>query len=75
MQGIASISGNKKNAIHCVTGIDVTEPRRMIREHQEKSGIKLSFTASFDHEIVDGGPAARFMEQFTEKVKSGKLLF
>ena len=34
----------------------------------------LCITASFDHNIVDGAPAARFMSQFTETVQSGKLL-
>ncbi|MEI6090892.1 MAG: 2-oxo acid dehydrogenase subunit E2 [bacterium] len=31
-------------------------------------------TASFDHDIVDGAPASRFMNQFIETVKSGRLL-
>jgi pyruvate/2-oxoglutarate dehydrogenase complex dihydrolipoamide acyltransferase (E2) component len=34
----------------------------------------LCLTASFDHNIVDGAPAARFMKQFTETLKSGKLI-
>ncbi|UCE06538.1 MAG: 2-oxo acid dehydrogenase subunit E2 [bacterium] len=34
----------------------------------------LCLTASFDHNIVDGAPASRFMNQFTEMIKSGKLL-
>jgi pyruvate/2-oxoglutarate dehydrogenase complex dihydrolipoamide acyltransferase (E2) component len=34
----------------------------------------LCLTASFDHNIVDGAPAARFMKQFTETLKSGRLL-
>lgn len=42
---IASISGNKKNAIHCVTEFDVTEPRNLIREYKEQNGITISFTA------------------------------
>jgi pyruvate/2-oxoglutarate dehydrogenase complex dihydrolipoamide acyltransferase (E2) component len=40
----ASIT-RQKNAIHAVTEVDVTEPRRLIREHFEKTGEKLSFTA------------------------------
>jgi pyruvate/2-oxoglutarate dehydrogenase complex dihydrolipoamide acyltransferase (E2) component len=31
----------------------------------------LCLTGSFDHDIVDGAPAARFMNQFVETVKSG----
>lgn len=34
----------------------------------------LCLTASFNHDIVDGAPASRFMNQFIETVKSGKLL-
>ncbi len=35
----------RKNTIHCLARADVTEPRRMIRAHFEKTGEKLSFTA------------------------------
>ncbi|HBB93562.1 MAG TPA: dehydrogenase [Bacteroidales bacterium] len=35
----------ERNAIHSVTEVDITEPRRLIREHQDKTGEKLSFTA------------------------------
>ena len=31
----------------------------------------LCLTGSFDHDIVDGAPAARFMNQFLETLKSG----
>ena len=34
----------------------------------------LDITASFDHEIVDGAPAARFMKQYAELVEDGSLL-
>jgi pyruvate/2-oxoglutarate dehydrogenase complex dihydrolipoamide acyltransferase (E2) component len=34
----------------------------------------LCLTASFNHDLVDGAPASRFMNQFMETVKSGKLL-
>jgi pyruvate/2-oxoglutarate dehydrogenase complex dihydrolipoamide acyltransferase (E2) component len=34
----------------------------------------LCITASFDHNIVDGAPAARFMKQFIETIKEGKSL-
>lgn len=43
---IASASvTRRKNTIHCLARADVTEPRRMIREHFERTGEKLSFTA------------------------------
>jgi pyruvate/2-oxoglutarate dehydrogenase complex dihydrolipoamide acyltransferase (E2) component len=34
----------------------------------------LYLTASFDHEIVDGAPAARFLKQFSELVEIGNEL-
>jgi len=34
----------------------------------------LCLTVSFDHNIVDGAPASRFMNQFIESIKSGNLL-
>jgi pyruvate/2-oxoglutarate dehydrogenase complex dihydrolipoamide acyltransferase (E2) component len=34
----------------------------------------LCLTVSFDHNIVDGAPASRFMNQLLETVKSGRLL-
>jgi pyruvate/2-oxoglutarate dehydrogenase complex dihydrolipoamide acyltransferase (E2) component len=34
----------------------------------------LCLTASFDHNIVDGAPASRFMNQLVETIKSGRLL-
>jgi len=34
----------------------------------------LCLTASFDHDIVDGAPASRFMNQLLENIKSGHLL-
>lgn len=40
----ASVS-HDKNIIHSLAQADVTEPRRMIREHYAKTGEKLSFTA------------------------------
>jgi pyruvate/2-oxoglutarate dehydrogenase complex dihydrolipoamide acyltransferase (E2) component len=34
----------------------------------------LCLTVSFDHNIVDGAPAARFVNQLVETIKSGKLI-
>ena len=34
----------------------------------------LCLTASFNHDIVDGAPASRFMKQFIETIKSGNLI-
>jgi pyruvate/2-oxoglutarate dehydrogenase complex dihydrolipoamide acyltransferase (E2) component len=37
--------------------------------HEERE--YLCVTGSFDHDIVDGAPAARFMNQFLETIKTG----
>jgi len=43
---IASASVTKeKNAIHAFTEIDITEPRRLMKEHFDKTGEKYSLTA------------------------------
>jgi pyruvate/2-oxoglutarate dehydrogenase complex dihydrolipoamide acyltransferase (E2) component len=43
---IASATVTKeKNAIHCITEVDITEPRRLISEHFTQTSEKLSFTA------------------------------
>jgi len=34
----------------------------------------LCLTASFNHDIVDGAPASRFISQFIETVKSGRFI-
>ena len=34
----------------------------------------LCMTVSFDHDIVDGAPAARFINDFVKTIKSGELL-
>ena len=35
----------------------------------------LSVTVSFDHDIIDGAPAARFAQRFTELIEDGYGLF
>lgn len=41
---------------------------------RQESREHLYLTVSFDHNIVDGAPASRFMSQFIELVKSGHLM-
>ncbi len=48
--------------------------REIFTEDHHETREFLSLTASFDHDVVDGAPAARFMNQFLETVKSGKTL-
>lgn len=43
---IASASVTKeKNTIHAITEVDITEPRRLIKEYFDRTGEKLSLTA------------------------------
>ena len=44
-----------------------TDGEFVSREH-------LCMTVSFDHDIVDGAPAARFINDFVKTIKSGELL-
>ncbi len=53
--------GSISNKVVKVDGEFVT------REH-------LHLTVSFDHDIVDGAPAARFMNAFTEQIINGELV-
>ena len=50
------------------------EKRLEISEAGPETREYLCLTASFDHDIVDGAPAARFMNQFLETLGSGKYL-
>lgn len=50
------------------------EQRTVFIENSYETREYLCLTGSFDHDIVDGAPAARFMNQFLETVKSGKYL-
>lgn len=44
------------------------------KKKKDKIKEKLCLTLSFDHEIIDGSPAARFVSRFAEIVKKGNLL-
>jgi pyruvate/2-oxoglutarate dehydrogenase complex dihydrolipoamide acyltransferase (E2) component len=48
--------------------------KQVWRDGQWEAREMLHLTASFDHEIVDGAPAARFLKQFSEMVESGNEL-
>jgi len=40
----ASAGSRQKNTIHLTTEVDISEPRRLIREHRERTGERLSLT-------------------------------
>jgi hypothetical protein len=62
--GSATVLVTVGSISHKVVEID---GRFVSREH-------LCLAVSFDHDIVDGAPAARFMNQFLETIKSGRIL-
>ena len=49
--------------------------RPCIVEGQLKSREHLCLTVTFNHEILDGAPAARFLKSFSKLLSSGELLF
>ena len=50
------------------------EQRTELVNNKHEDREFLCLTGSFDHDIVDGAPAARFMNQFLETLKSGNFL-
>jgi len=49
--------------------------RAIVINSQINEREHLCLTVSFDHDIVDGAPAARFIQRFEELVESGSGLF
>jgi pyruvate/2-oxoglutarate dehydrogenase complex dihydrolipoamide acyltransferase (E2) component len=49
-------------------------PRPVAVEGRIESREHLCLTVSFNHDIVDGAPAARFLKSFGEVLKSGEVL-
>ncbi len=69
---IASASVTRKaNTIHSFTEIDITEPRRLLKEHAEKTGEKLSFTAYIVSCLVH---AIKQFPQFNSFIKGRRLI-
>jgi pyruvate/2-oxoglutarate dehydrogenase complex dihydrolipoamide acyltransferase (E2) component len=48
--------------------------RPCISDGQLESREHLCLTITFNHDIVDGAPAARFVKRFSELLMSGELL-
>ncbi len=44
MVAAAAAAGREKDTIHLITEVDITRPRRLIAEHRERSGERLSLT-------------------------------
>jgi pyruvate/2-oxoglutarate dehydrogenase complex dihydrolipoamide acyltransferase (E2) component len=83
--GITAIGmfGNKNQAawgIPLVGGATVSVAvggiveRPCVRDGQLETREHLCLTVTFNHDIVDGAPAARFIKRFSELLKGGALL-
>ena len=48
--------------------------KQVIVDGKDEEHEFLCLTASFDHNLVDGAPAARFMNQLVETIRSGRLI-
>ncbi len=48
--------------------------RPCVNDGQIETRQHLCLTVTFNHDIVDGAPAARFLKRFSELLKSGELL-
>lgn len=69
---IASASVTReKNAIHCFTEIDITNPRKIIKEHFERTGEKLSFTAYI---VTCLAHIIKLYPEFNSFIKGRKLI-
>jgi pyruvate/2-oxoglutarate dehydrogenase complex dihydrolipoamide acyltransferase (E2) component len=54
----------------CVT-VGGVEPKPVLHDGKLESREHLRLTVTFDHDIVDGGPAARFIQRLAELVQAG----
>jgi pyruvate/2-oxoglutarate dehydrogenase complex dihydrolipoamide acyltransferase (E2) component len=45
MVAASATVGREQNNIHCLLEVDITEPRRLIQEHRQRTGERLSLTA------------------------------
>lgn len=57
----------------CVT-VGGIETKPVLHNGELQSKQHLCLTVTFDHDIVDGGPAARFIQRFAELIQAGSGL-
>ncbi len=48
--------------------------RLMLKDGRPEMREHLCLTVSFNHDIVDGAPAARFVKRLSERISSGEAL-
>ncbi len=47
------------------------ESKPILQDGEMQNRQHLCLTVSFDHDIIDGGPAARFIQRFVELLQAG----
>jgi pyruvate dehydrogenase E2 component (dihydrolipoamide acetyltransferase) len=57
-----------------ILGVGRIKPRPVVREHEVVIRDVVWLSLSFDHRIVDGGPAARFLQRVTELIEHPHLM-
>lgn len=61
------------HTLNITVGGIVSRPCLIDAQLEEREHLCL--TVSFDHDIIDGAPAARFIQRFKDLVESGSGLF
>lgn len=71
MVAVSASVTKEKNAIHCITEVDITEPRKLIKQYFEKTGTKLSFTAYLVGSLAK---TITLYPEFNSFIKGNKLI-
>lgn len=72
MVAVSASVTKDKNAIHCISEVDITKPRDLIKKHFEKTGEKLSLTAYI---VACLSNVIKDYPQFNSFIKGKKLIF
>lgn len=67
----ASVTKQRANAIHSFTEVDITEPRKILKDHYKRTGEKLSLTAYI---VTCLAQVLKQYPQFNSFIKRGKLV-
>ena len=71
MVAVSASVTKEKNAIHSITEVDITEPRKIIKHHFEKTGVKFSFTSYI---VCCLAKAITLYPDFNSFIKGNKLI-
>jgi hypothetical protein len=59
----------RRHLMYALVEADLTVPRQLLREHQPAD--RRTAVVTFDHDVVDGAPAARFTSRLLELLAAG----